>query len=70
MRRLKQGLERVDDTLAGRTHDSISLGSLTFLALLGAGVYQTRRGEFLPAGLALFGYALRVMEWVAEREHP
>src|SRR5690242_15525115 len=64
MRRLKRSLARIDETVAERTHDAISIGNLTFLALLAAGVYQTRRGEFLPAGLALFGYAVRVMDWV------
>jgi hypothetical protein len=67
MRRLQRALERA---ALRPTHDeqNAHLSSVTFLALLGASVYQAARGEFLPAGLPLLGYALRVMDWAAARE--
>ena len=67
MRRLRRALERIDEK---PTHQTAHLASLAFFALLGASVYQASRGDFLPAGLPLLGFAIRVMDWAADREPP
>ena len=67
MRRLQRAVERTE-TLS--TRENAHLSSLAFFVLLGASAYQASRGDFLPAGLPLLGYALRVMEWAAAREPP
>lgn len=66
MRRLRRALEGVNE----KTYESAHLSSLAFFALLGASLYQAVRGDFLPAGLPLLGYAMRVMDWAADREPP
>jgi hypothetical protein len=67
MRRLRRVVERIEEAPA---HENVHLSSLAFFALLGASVYQAARGHFLPAGLPLVGFALRVMDWAADREPP
>jgi hypothetical protein len=67
MRRIRRALVRIDQM---PVHESARFSSLAFFALLGASVYQAARGDFLPAGLPLLGYAMRVMDWAADREPP
>ncbi len=67
MRRLRRALERFEEL---PPRENAHLSTLAFFALLGASVYQAARGDFLPAGLPLIGFALRVMDWAADREPP
>lgn len=68
MRQLRHGIEHVDAVMAEGTRDAVTLGNMTFLGLVAVGVFQAQRGQLLPAGITLFSYALRVMNWVADRE--
>jgi hypothetical protein len=68
LRRLRDAIEAADDRVAKETHDTFSVGTLVFLGLFGAGVYQARSGHFLPAGVTLLKHAFELMGWVAERE--
>ena len=68
LRHLRDAIEAVDDRVAKETHDTFSVGTLAFLGLLGAGIFQAKNGHLLPAGMTLFKHALEIMHWVAERE--
>jgi hypothetical protein len=68
MRRLRDSIDVLDEAIAKQTDDSLNLGKVMFVALLGAGFWQVRKGYVLPAGLTVFNYALKALEWVNERE--
>jgi hypothetical protein len=68
LRRLRDAIESADDRVAKETHDAFSVGTLVFLGLFGAGVYQAKNGHFLPAGVTLLKHAFELMSWVADRE--
>ncbi len=67
-RRIRDAIDDVDDRVSKGTGDTLSVGKLVFLGLLGAGLFQSNRGHLLPAGLTLFKHALELMDWGAERE--
>jgi hypothetical protein len=67
-RRLRNAIDAVDDRVAKGTGETLSVGKLLFVGLLGAGIFQANRGHLLPAGMTLFKHALEIMDWVAERE--
>jgi hypothetical protein len=68
MREVSRLLGLLDGSLARETHGAASLGSLTFLATLLAGLYQARHGRLLPAGVTLIKYALEAVERGAARD--
>jgi hypothetical protein len=68
MRSLQSAIEQSDLRMSRATDGTVNWGTLTFFGMLGAGIYQSRRGFFLPAGMALFKYALQAMAHEAERE--
>lgn len=68
MRQMRATIEALDDRIATETDDTLSVGKLAFVALVGAGVWQASTGFVLPASLTMFDYAFRVMNWVADRE--
>jgi hypothetical protein len=68
MRRVRESIDQLDDTIAKHTGDSLNLGKVMFVALVGAGLWQAKKGYVLPASLTVFNYALKAMEWVNERE--
>lgn len=68
MRRVLAALEGTNSEFAAETGGAMSLATLSFVALIGAGIVQASRGQFLPAGMTLFKYALSVMEREALRE--
>jgi len=67
-RRLRDAIDSIDDRVAKSTGETLSVGKLLFLGLLGAGIFQTKQGHLLPAGMTLFKHALEIIDWVAERE--
>jgi hypothetical protein len=67
-RRIRNAIDDVDDRVAKGTGDTLSVGKLLFFGLLGAGIFQAKRGHLFPAGMTLFKHALEIMDWVAERE--
>jgi len=67
-RRIRDVLTDVDDRVAKGTGETLSVGKLLFVGLLGAGLFQANRGHLLPAGVTLIKHALELMEWGAERE--
>jgi hypothetical protein len=67
-RRLRDAIDGLDDRVAKTTGETFSVGKLVFVAVVGAGIFQTNRGHLLPAGLTLFKHALEILDWVAERE--
>jgi hypothetical protein len=68
MRRVRESIDLLDDKIAKHTDDSLNLGKVMFVALVGAGLWQVKKGYIFPAGLTVFNYALKAMEWVNERE--
>jgi hypothetical protein len=68
LRHLANAIEAADDRVAKETNDTFSVGTLAFLGLLGAGIFQAKNGHLLPAGMTLFKHALEMMHWVASRE--
>lgn len=67
-RRLRDAIDSLDDHVAKSTSETLSVGKLLFLGLLGAGIYQAKQGHLLPAGMTLFKHALEIIDWVADRE--
>ena len=67
-RKVLDAIESLDDRVAKSTGETLSVGKLLFMGLLGAGILQAKQGHLLPAGMTLFKHALEVMHWVAERE--
>jgi hypothetical protein len=68
LRHLRDAIESVDDRVAKETRDSFSVGTLAFLGLVGAGIFQAKNGHLLPAGITLFKNALEIMDWVIAKE--
>ncbi len=68
MVRLEEALAETERRLASKTRGLLSLGSLTFVAMAGSGLWQTFQGRLLPAGITLFEYALDAIHREAERE--
>lgn len=68
MRRMRAAIEAIDERIAIETDDTLGLGKLAFVALVGGGVWQASTGHALPASLTMFDYAIKVMNWVADRE--
>jgi hypothetical protein len=66
--RVRGSIDALDDGIAKHSDDTLNLGKVLFVALLGATVWQVRKGYVLPAGLTVFNYALKAMEWGHERE--
>jgi hypothetical protein len=67
-RRLRDAIDTLEDRVAKSTGETLSVGKLLFLGLLGAGILQSKQGHLLPAGMTLFKHAIEVMHWVADRE--
>lgn len=65
---IRAALEQTDDRIAHETGGAFSLGSVTFVGMLAATVYQAQQGKFLPAGMTLLKYAFEAMERASERE--
>jgi hypothetical protein len=55
---VERGLARLDSWVRSETGDRSTLGSVTFVALLVASVWQAARGQVLPAAATLAWYAL------------
>jgi hypothetical protein len=70
MRRVQQAIENLDERILDQTEHGVGLGSIAFVALAAAGIWQTLNGRLLPAGTTLFKDALGVMQWGALREQP
>jgi hypothetical protein len=68
LRTLRNWIDAADDRVAKETNDAFSVGTLAFLGLVGAGIFQAKNGHLLPAGMTLFKHALEMMNYVAERE--
>ena len=68
MRRMRAAIEAIDERIATETDDTLSMGKLAFAVLVGGGVWQAGNGFALPAGLTMIDYAIKVMNWVADRE--
>ncbi len=68
MQRMRASIDTLDAQIAEGTADVLSLGKLAFAGLVAAGVWQARRGYLFPASMTVFNYALKVMEWTADRE--
>ena len=66
--RVKDSIDLLDDKIAKHSDDSLNLGKVLFVGLVGATLWQIRKGYVLPAGLTVFNYALKAMEWGHERE--
>ena len=66
--KVRKSIDVLDDQIAKSSDDTMNLGKVMFVALLGAGIWQIRKGYILPAGLTVFNYALKAMEWGHERE--
>jgi hypothetical protein len=67
---VQRAIEDLDEGILDRTERTVGLGSVAFVALAAAGVWQALNGRLLPAGTTLFNYALGVMQWGALREQP
>jgi hypothetical protein len=65
---LQMALERGNARLLHHSRGALSFETLSFFGMLAAGVYQLRRGKFLPAGMTLFTYALESLEREARRD--
>jgi hypothetical protein len=68
LRKLRHAIDSLDDRVAKETGDTLTVGKLVFLGLVGAGIFQSKQGHLWPAGLTLFKHALELMDWVADRE--
>jgi hypothetical protein len=68
MRRLRDGIDVFDARLARATDGAVSLSGLTFVGLVGAGMWQVRRGMVLPAALTVFANALKALDRAADTE--
>jgi hypothetical protein len=61
LHRLEFALERGNERLVAQTQGAVSFETLTFLAMFAAGLWQLKRGKFLPAGMTLFSYAYEAL---------
>jgi hypothetical protein len=68
MRRVRDSIDLLDETIAKSTDDSLNLGKVLFVALVAGGLWQVKRGLVFPASLTVFNYALKALDWVNERE--
>lgn len=63
-----RALSDVGSSLRDRTEGRWDLASLSFYALIGAGLYQAARGKFMPAGGALLITAINLVNREADRQ--
>ncbi len=65
---IARALSGVGASLQSRTEGRWDLSSLSFYALVGAGLYQLARGKFMPAGGALLITAINLVNREADRQ--
>jgi hypothetical protein len=68
LRAVRDVIVAADDRVAKESGDAFSVGTIVWLGLVGASVYQAKNGHFLPAGVTLLKHAFELMLWVAEQE--